>query len=88
MGHLTFDPVRSSLAKLWDMPEIMTERSFPKKESPPSILKTLSDDIEATMNEVNLAEVETNSADAEVVDDGSLEPITRARGMYGLWDDS
>ena len=89
LGHLTFDPVRSSLAKLWDMPEITTECSFPERESPPPLLGMLScDDIEATMNEVNLEMMETNSAEAEVVDDGSLEPITRARGMYGLWDDS
>ena len=84
LGHLNFDPVRSSLAQLWNMPEIMTERSFPKEEPLPPVLGTLSDDIEATMNEINFEEAETNSADVEVVDNGSLEPITRARGMYGL----
>ena len=89
LGHLNFDPVRSSLAKLWDMPEITTERGFPGSESLPPLFRTLScDDIEATMNEVHWEEMETNSAGAEMVDDMSLDPITRARGLYGLWDDS
>lgn len=84
LGHLTFDPMRSRLANLWDMPEIMTEQSLPEKESSPDFLRTLScDDIEATMKEINL-EDEAHLGESEVMDDGSLEPITRARGLYGL----
>ena len=85
IGHLTFDPVTSNLAKLWDMPEIIMERKPPEEDSSPQIFRRLSgDDIEATIKEVNLEETEMISTES----DESLEPITRGRGLYGLWDDS
>ena len=86
LGHLTFDPVKRNLAALWEMPEITTERCFPlSKDSSPQIFGPLScDDIEATMREVKLEEVEMSSGVS--AEDARLEPLTMGRGLYGLSD--
>jgi len=84
LGHLAFDPVKSNLTKLWNMPEIIMERKPPEEDFSPQVFRKLSgDDIEATMKEVDLEEMETKSAESSE----SLEPISRGRGLYGLWDD-
>lgn len=85
LGHLSFDPIKRNLASLWDMPEIVTERYASSRDtSPPQILRNLDcDDIEVTMKDTKLEESDTPSTG----DDGSLEPLTRGRGLYGLSED-
>lgn len=70
---MALDPVRKSLARFWDMPEIVAER----KSSGIAILTY--GDIERSIKEIKLEEVEDGSPD-----DSDLESITQALGLSKL----
>ena len=80
VGHLTFDPMKRKLASLWNMPEIISEKQLPTEDICLPDIAIDCDDIESIMKDVKEEEVELSS----VTDDSGLEPLTRARGLYGL----
>jgi len=80
LGHLTFDPMKRKLASLWNMPEIISEKQLPAEDICPPDIAVDCSDMESVMKDVKEEEVELSS----VTDDSGLEPLTRARGLYGL----
>jgi hypothetical protein len=80
LGHLTFDPMKRKLASLWNMPEIISEKRLPTEDICLPDIEIDGDYIQWIMKDVMQEEVELSS----LTDESGLEPLTRARGLYGL----
>jgi len=79
LGHLTFDPMRQSLATLWDMPEIISQKKMSSNySSVPEILET----IQGTLDHIDL-DTEEAQKFTEVEEDLS-DPVAKGRGLVGL----
>jgi hypothetical protein len=79
LGHLNFDPVKRNLAKLWNMPEMVSESSPPP-------WRTKDEDLERKVQEVVLKDDDSDDSDDEISSDDGNEQITRGRGIWGLKD--
>jgi hypothetical protein len=79
LGHLTFDPMRRSLAVLWDMPEIVSKKRItPDYSATFEIVET----IQATLSEINLDK--EGARELPEAEDESMDPISKGRGLVGL----
>lgn len=81
LGMITVDPIKRSLSRLWDMPDItgVCFRNTTLTSSP----RITSEDLEKSIREVKLEELVIDETDASS-EDKDLEPITQGQGLSGL----
>lgn len=78
LGRRSLDPMRRSLATLWDMPELVSPSLVSNYSATPEILES----IQTTLDSLKL-DTEECSKSPELEDE-LLDPVSQGRGLVGL----
>jgi hypothetical protein len=80
LGNFHFESLKRPLAKLWEMPELVSEKHVPLQDSPTAeILET----VQTVFDDMSLNKEDGVGTITEVEDE-SLDPISNSRGVVGL----
>jgi hypothetical protein len=80
LGNFHFESLKRPLAKLWEMPELVSEKHLPLQDSPTAeILET----VQTVFDDLSLDKEDRVGTITEVEDESS-DPVSNSRGTIGL----